>query len=171
MIGFLLGLAEYVMVVLVAGAIFFVAGVPIIHKLIEVLFDWVSYNLLNGVINLNVIFYSSSHFKWAAIFRLHSFPVARRRLIFWNNRTFSRYRFWKCIFNSQDRGQIAPRSFLHFLRHAIMHIAKIAHCSPHEFGGLVENMAKRRENDCVLYIFAALIVKTRTTFPEIKTSV
>ena len=39
MIGFLLGLPEYVMVVLVAGAIFFVAGVPIIHKLIEVLFD------------------------------------------------------------------------------------------------------------------------------------
>lgn len=39
MIGFLLGLAEYVMAVLVAGAIFFVAGVPIIHKLIEVLFD------------------------------------------------------------------------------------------------------------------------------------
>lgn len=37
--GFLLGLAEYVIVVLVAGTIFFVAGVPIIHKLIELLFD------------------------------------------------------------------------------------------------------------------------------------
>lgn len=39
MIGFLLGLVEYAMVVLVAGTIFFVAGVPIIHKLIEALFD------------------------------------------------------------------------------------------------------------------------------------
>ena len=35
----MLGLAEYVIVVLVAGTIFFVAGVPIIHKLIELLFD------------------------------------------------------------------------------------------------------------------------------------
>lgn len=39
MLEFLLGLAEYVIVVLVAGAIFFVVGTPIIHKLIEVLFD------------------------------------------------------------------------------------------------------------------------------------
>jgi hypothetical protein len=39
MLWFLLGLAEYVMVVLVAGAIFFVVGQPIIHKLIEILFD------------------------------------------------------------------------------------------------------------------------------------
>lgn len=39
MLGFLLGLAEYVMVVLAAGTIFFVAGVPILHKLIEILFD------------------------------------------------------------------------------------------------------------------------------------
>ena len=39
MLGFLLGLAEYVMVVLVAGTIFFVVGPPIIHKLIELLFD------------------------------------------------------------------------------------------------------------------------------------
>lgn len=37
--GFLLGLTEYVMVVLAAGTIFFVAGVPVIHKLIEILFD------------------------------------------------------------------------------------------------------------------------------------
>lgn len=39
MIGFLLGLAEYVMVVLVAGVIFFVVGPPIMHWLIELLFD------------------------------------------------------------------------------------------------------------------------------------
>ena len=39
MLGFILGLAEYVMVVLVAGTIFFVAGPPIIHWLIEILFD------------------------------------------------------------------------------------------------------------------------------------
>lgn len=37
--GFLLGLAEYVMVVLAAGTLFFVVGPPIIHKLIEILFD------------------------------------------------------------------------------------------------------------------------------------
>lgn len=37
--GFILGLAEYVMVVLVAGVIFFVVGPPIIHWLIELLFD------------------------------------------------------------------------------------------------------------------------------------
>ena len=39
MLGFLLGLTEYVMVVLVVGTIFFVVGPPIIHKLIEILFD------------------------------------------------------------------------------------------------------------------------------------
>lgn len=39
MLGFILGLAEYVIVVLAAGAIFFVACVPIIHWLIELLFD------------------------------------------------------------------------------------------------------------------------------------
>ena len=39
MLGYLLGLAEYVMVVLAAGTIFFVVGPPIIHKLIEILFD------------------------------------------------------------------------------------------------------------------------------------
>ena len=37
--GFLLGLAEYVMVALVAGVIFFIVGPPIIHWLIELLFD------------------------------------------------------------------------------------------------------------------------------------
>lgn len=38
MLEFMIGLAEYVMVVLTAGAIFFVVGPPIIHRLIE-LFD------------------------------------------------------------------------------------------------------------------------------------
>ena len=35
----MLGLAEYVMVVLVAGVIFFIVGPPIIHWLIKLLFD------------------------------------------------------------------------------------------------------------------------------------
>lgn len=39
MLGFLLGLAEYVMLVLVAGTLFFVVGPPIIHWMIELLFD------------------------------------------------------------------------------------------------------------------------------------
>ena len=39
MLEFMLGLAEYVMVVLVAGVIFFIVGPPIIHWLIELLFD------------------------------------------------------------------------------------------------------------------------------------
>lgn len=35
----MLGLITYVMAILVAGLIFFVVGQPIIHKLIELLFD------------------------------------------------------------------------------------------------------------------------------------
>ena len=39
MLEFMIGLITYVMVVLVAGTIFFVVGPPIIHWLIELLFD------------------------------------------------------------------------------------------------------------------------------------
>lgn len=39
MLEFMLGLITYVGAILVAGLIFFVVGPPIIHKLIELLFD------------------------------------------------------------------------------------------------------------------------------------
>lgn len=39
MLDFMLGLITFVMTILVAGLIFFVVGPPIIHKLIELLFD------------------------------------------------------------------------------------------------------------------------------------
>lgn len=39
MLEFMIGLIMLVMAVLVAGLIFFVVGPPIIHKLIEILFD------------------------------------------------------------------------------------------------------------------------------------
>lgn len=39
MLEFMLGLITFVMAILVAGLIFFVVGPPIIHKLIELLFD------------------------------------------------------------------------------------------------------------------------------------
>lgn len=39
MLEFMLGLITFVWAILVAGAIFFIVGPPIIHKLIELLFD------------------------------------------------------------------------------------------------------------------------------------
>ena len=39
MLGFMIGLITFVGAILVAGTIFFVVGPPIIHKLIELLFD------------------------------------------------------------------------------------------------------------------------------------
>ena len=39
MLEFTIGLITFVCVVLAAGVIFFIVGPPIIHKLIEILFD------------------------------------------------------------------------------------------------------------------------------------